>query len=128
MPTDAEHADKYRESRALLNGPLRGAGAWEATAAFYAAVHLVERLAAADGIHHSRHVGAASRAGYLARHADHVVIAPALAALLSASMVARYESPAAFAAAFPGDTVEAMLIGKMLLAIEEHVTARLGGL
>ncbi len=128
MPTDAEHAAKYHEARALLNGPLRGAGAWEATAAFYAAVHLVERLAAADGKHHSRHVGPTSRAVYLANHSDHVALAPALAALFSASMVARYESSAAFTAAYPGDVVGRVLIGQMLSAIETHVAAQLGGL
>src|SRR5437899_3250684 len=104
MPAESEHEAKYRENRALLDGPpalSTVSGPWAATIAFYAAVHLVERLAAREGVHHAKHVGTASRAKYLATHPVHAVIGPELAALLSASIVARYEAPATFTAGYP---------------------------
>jgi len=129
MPAESDHAQKHRENRALLAGPPPLAAvspAWAATVAFYAAVHLVERLAARDGVHHTRHSGQASRAGYLARHPTHHVLAAHLATLLSASIVARYEGPGAYAAAFPGDTTQRLLIDTHLAAIEAHVAAAIG--
>jgi hypothetical protein len=128
MPSETEHAEKYRQNRAMLDGPpvlSSVSGPWAATVAFYAAVHLIEQLAAHDGIHHARHVGQASWAGYLATHPVHSVLVPDLSALLSASLVARYESAAAFTAAYPGDTVQAVLIDQCLAAIESHVRTHL---
>ncbi len=124
MPSKAEHAEKYRQNRAILDGPpmlSSLSGPWAATVAFYAAVHLIEKLAAKDGIHHARHVGPASRAGYLATHPIHRVLYSQLSALFTASLVARYESDMAFTAAFPGDVVQTTLIDKCLAAIELHV-------
>src|SRR5436189_531183 len=110
MPAEAEHAEKYQQNRAMLDGPPALSsvnGPWAATVAFYAAIHLIEQLAAHEGIHHARHTGQASRAGYLATHPVHGVLGSHLNALLSASLIARYESATAFATAYPGDTVQA---------------------
>ena len=51
MPTDAEHLAQYQHNHTLLyaNGGLwRASPSWAAVVAFYAALHLVERLAALD--------------------------------------------------------------------------------
>ena len=128
MPDESEHEAKYRENRVLLNGPpalSSVSSPWAATVAFYAAVHLVEQLAARDAIHHTRHTGMASRARYLAMHPIHHVIGPDLSALLSASIVARYETVAAFAGGYPGDIVQTRLIDTHLAAIETHAAAHL---
>lgn len=128
MPDETEHEAKYRENRELLNGPpplSTVSRSWAATVAFYAAVHLVEQLAARDGVHHTRHTGMASRARYLATHSIHHLIGPDLSALLAASIVARYETIAAFAAGYPGDVVQTRLIDTHLAAIEAHATAHL---
>jgi hypothetical protein len=128
MPTEAEHAEKYRQNRAMLDGPpalVTVSPPWAATVAFYAAVHLVEQLAARDGTHHARHVGQASRARYLALHPVHNVLGADLSALLSASLVARYESAAAYATAYPGDTTQRVLIDQCLAAIEAHAQTQL---
>jgi hypothetical protein len=98
---------------------------WAATVAFYAAVHLIEQLAARDGVHHARHVGPASRARHLAIHPVHHVLGADLSALFSASLVARYESAAAYATAYPGDTTQARLIDQCLARIESHVRTHL---
>jgi hypothetical protein len=128
MPTEVEHAEKYRANRAILDGPppLSSVSApWAAIVAFYAALHLIEQLAAREGIHHTRHTGHASRDRYLAFHPDHNVLAASFGALLSASLVARYESAAAFAAAFPGDAVQSRLIDQCLAEIESHARLHL---
>ena len=128
MPDESEHAEKCRQNRVVLDGPpalSSVSGSWAATVAFYAAVHLIEQLAAHDGIHHTRHVGQASRAGYLATHPVHRVLGPNLSALLSASLVARYESATAFVTAYPGDTVQRILIDQCLAGIEAHVRLHL---
>lgn len=128
MPDETEHDAKYRENRAILDGPPAFSTVskpWAAIVAFYAAVHLIEQLAARDGVHHTRHTGSALRALYLATHAVHSVIGPELSALLSASMVARYETVAAFDSGYPGDVVQVELIEKHLAAIESHVAVHL---
>lgn len=128
MPDEAAHAEKHRSNRSLLDGPpplSSLSGPWAATVAFYAAVHLIEHLAAHEGIHHARHVGQASRTRYLATHPTHHVLSNYLIALFSASLIARYESAAAFTAAYPGDVVQAVLIDQYLAAIEAHVRTHL---
>lgn len=127
MPSEAEHQAKYLECLALLGGPPPLASVsrpWAATVAFYAAVHLIEMLAARDGVHHTRHSGVASRNWYVAQR--HPSIYANFSALYSASLLARYEPPAAFAAAYPGDTVEEVLIGRCLDALQTYMVVTLG--
>jgi hypothetical protein len=126
MGTEAEHQLHYQESRALLDGPpplIVSSKSWATTVAFYAAVHLVERLAARDGKHHRRHSGDGSRNTYLARHLVHRIIKADFMALYSASLIARYESPTVFAVAYPGDVVQTQLIDGCLTNIEAYVAA-----
>jgi hypothetical protein len=124
MATEAEHHAKYAECRAVLNGLpalITISGAWAATVAFYAAVHLVERLAARDNRHHTRHSGLASRNSYVTSHPNHRVVASDFMALYTALLVARYDPPTAFALAYPGDTVKTQLIDGCLARIETYV-------
>ena len=61
MPSSAEHRAKYEANRQLLDTGNNGAplstldGFWAATVAFYAALHLVDRLAARVPYHPGNH-------------------------------------------------------------------------
>jgi hypothetical protein len=123
MPSDAEHLAAYTENRGLIAPVMAINSRWASVVAFYAAVHLVERLAANDGIHNQRHTGNDSRQIYLAAHPVHsasTVLAD-LTALRAASEIARYQSVAAFSAAFPGAAVKTQLIDVRLVRIEDYV-------
>lgn len=117
MPSSAEHQEKYLENRAFLdaNGGLAAAQPiWASVVAFYAALHLDERLAARQNIHHGNH---ALRTTYLSRHRLHRVIYPAFEALRNASEVARYGTANQFQRLVPTANVQAVLIDKHLVAI-----------
>jgi hypothetical protein len=125
MPTDAEHQAKVQHNTATLaaNGGLVATSeCWAAVVAFYTALHLVERLAAQNGIHHTRHNGMGSRRMYLASHAAHNQILADYMALQSASELARYHSMAAFQAAYPTGATQTQLITGCLGRIEQYVT------
>lgn len=126
MPSLAEHNDKYADNMAFLvsNGGLISQNSmWASVVAFYAAVHLVERLAAHEGVHNRCHVGTfQSRQLYLAGHPKHSVILADFSSLRTASEIARYQSIQAFDRAFPGKAVEIRLINRCLANIEKHVT------
>jgi hypothetical protein len=124
MPTDVEHTAVYRDNRTVLDGSgglLSTNSRWAAVVAFYAAVHLIERLAAQDGCHHTRHSGANSRQIYLAAHPVHHVLLHHLTALRTASELARYHSLSTFESAFPAADVDEQLVGVHLRAIEQYV-------
>jgi len=58
MPTPEEHLIKYKLNRKFLdsNGGLGNQEErWATIVAFYAALHLVERLAARESRHHTSH-------------------------------------------------------------------------
>lgn len=123
MPTAAEHRDKHADNRALLdaNGGLETSNeCWAAVVAFYAALHLIELLAAAQNLHHRRHTGRGSRQRYLASHPQHTVVLSDYTALETASHVARYDSLPAFRAAFPAGVVRQQLIDGCLVRIEQY--------
>lgn len=125
MPSDAEHLAKYRDNRAFLDGPpplSARSPVWAATVAFYAAVHLVELLAAREGRHNAGHVGPNSRDLFLTGHPRHHVILADYNALRAASEVARYYTLHTFAASFPGNRVQTHLIDGCLAAVERHVS------
>ena len=124
MPDLSEHEDKYKDNRTFLSfqGCLTTVNkGWAAVVAFYSAVHLIEKLAAAEGIDNYRHTGNGSRELYLSRHPRHYLLLQDLDALRVASEYARYESIGAFTAAFPGTTVRDTLISKRLKRIEDYV-------
>ena len=121
MPSSAEHQEKYLENRAFLdaNGGLASLEpVWASIVAFYAALHLVERLAARQNIHHWNH---ALRTTYLRRHRLHRVIYSAYEALRAASELARYGTANQFQRLVPTANVQTVLIDTHLVAIETYV-------
>jgi hypothetical protein len=128
MPTDIEHAQKHQDSVRVLNahgGLVAISEPWAAVVAFYAALHLVERLAAQSSVHHQRHSGVGSRHRYLARHPHHHQILADYMALQSASEIARYESMTAFQMAYPSGSTQTNLINGCLARIDQYVTVTL---
>ena len=94
-----------------------------AVVAFYAAVHLIERLAAAEPrgpIHHGTHI---QRNNYLGRHRAHRVLVKHYTELKLAAEISRYGTVKQFATDYPAATVQSVLIDTHLVTIEDYVTA-----
>lgn len=123
MPKASEHKTKAEHNRQFLNGiAVDTFPDWAAVAAFYTAVHLVERVRAASGDGHSQdHDG---RLSYVAT--VHGEIHTAYHILQNASMLARYQSRGDFFTQFQAEDVQQRLIDQFLVAIEAYVVARLG--
>src|SRR5436309_2871383 len=119
MPSSKEHKEKAERNRHALDELIatNGAPEWIAVVAFYTTLHLVERLAACENLHHSKHP---DRLNYLTRHKQHRVIHPHVLAIFDASLVARYGTVNQFAKAYPGTTVVDVLVNKHLAAIEAY--------
>jgi hypothetical protein len=123
MPSSAEHRDKHAANRQLLDTGNNGSplstldGCWAAVIAFYAALHLVDRLAARLNYHPSNHP---DRLSFVA--GQHRPILTAYNALKTASELSRYGTLNQFSRAYPGTTVQDILIDQKLVAIETYVT------
>jgi|GEM_PF-1731728 len=121
MPSSKEHRDKADQIRAFL-GQLVSTNAepaWIAVVAFYTAMHLIERLAACENIHNSKHP---DRLNYLIKHKKHRAIHADFQTLFDASLVARYGTVNQFQKAFPSAAV-ATLVNHHLAGIEAYVNA-----
>src|SRR4051794_39629137 len=119
MPRSSEHKEKAERNRLFLNS-IKGNAAyadWAAVVAFYAAMHLVERLAAYNNIHHTSH---AVRLSWVSK--PHRPIYVAFSVLYDASCTARYGTANQFPSASPGNTVETVLVDQHLATIEAYVT------
>jgi hypothetical protein len=122
MPSSAEHRDKHAANRQLLDTGNNGTplstldGCWAATVAFYAALHLIDRLAARLNYHPSNHP---DRLAFVS--SQHRPIFAAYNALKTASEIARYGTLNQFNKAYPGTTVQDVLIDAKLIAIETYV-------
>lgn len=122
MPSSAQHREKAERNSLCLQALLGGSSPeWMAVVAFYTALHFVERLAACDNVHNAKHP---DRLDYLKRTKKHRCIYTAFLALFDASLVARYGTVNQFNAAYPGDTVEKILVKNHLSAIEKHVASQ----
>jgi hypothetical protein len=121
MPNSKEHREKAQRNRDVLDA-VKGTATpdWIAVIAFYTALHLVERLAAKDMVHHDKHQ---DRLHYLARHQQHRTIHTAFSSLHDAAHIARYGTVNQFDKAYPGDVVEKQLVGKCLKDITFYVDA-----
>jgi hypothetical protein len=121
VPDAAQHKAKYEANRARLDAGFAAVDpAWAAVVAFYAAVHLVERLAAADPrgpVHHRNHK---DRDDYVQRR--HRKILNDYGALRDASETSRYGTVNQFDSQFTAATVQSQLIDTHLVAIEQYVT------
>jgi hypothetical protein len=124
VPNSSEHQTKARLNRAFLNangGLAGGDNAWVAVVAFYTALHLVERLAARESIHHTGAGAHGKRLRYLDTHAQHDVIYQNYLELKTAAEIARHGTVAQFTRAYPGNTTQTILIDTHLVAIETYV-------
>ncbi|MBY0456455.1 MAG: hypothetical protein K2V38_03900 [Gemmataceae bacterium] len=123
MPKASEHKTKAAHNRRFLDGIDRdGFPDWAAVAAFYTAVHLVERVRAASGDGHSE--GHDDRLSYVAN--NHGEIHTAYHILQNASMLARYQSRGDFFNQFQPEDVQQRLVDQFLAAIDAYVVTRLG--
>jgi hypothetical protein len=120
MPSSREHKEKADLNRATLSRLIANneAPEWMAVVAFYTAMHLVERLAACENIHHSKHP---DRLAYLTRHKQHRSIHVEFQTIFDASLVARYGTANQFAKAYIGDAIVDTLVNKHLKTIETYV-------
>src|SRR5262245_52549053 len=117
MSSSAEHKEKAQQILDFLHsGSLTPEGA--AIVAFYAALHLVERLCACDNLHIANHH---ERLSWLNKHKKHRAIHADFVTLYDASRVARYGTCNQFKTAYPGDTVRKRLVQQNLAAIIRHV-------
>ena len=122
MPSSIEHRAKYEANRQLLDSGNNGGTlstlnpCWAATVAFYAALHLVDRLAARNNYHPVNH---GDRLAYVS--SQHRPILAAYNALKTASEIGRYGTVNQFDKAYPGTTVQGILVDQRLVAIETYV-------
>jgi hypothetical protein len=124
MPRSPEHHAKYSRNRAFLNTGLAAVNPeWAAVVAFYAAVHLVERLAAVEPRGPRHHRTHADRVDYLARHPQHSVLLADYQVLQVASEISRYGTVHQFHSRYGGGVVQDQLIDVHLAAIEQYVAA-----
>jgi hypothetical protein len=125
MPSSAEHQAKYTANRQLLNTGNNGAplstldGCWAAIVAFYAALHLVDQLAALINLHPTPPGAHGTRLRFVSTR--HRAIFADYNDLKVASEIARYGTVNQFNRAFPGNTVQNVLINQKLVAIETYV-------
>lgn len=124
MPNSAEHRAKYELNRAFLDtGLATTQPEWAAVVAFYAAVHLIERLAAVEvrgPVHHRTH---GEREAYILRHRQHRILLRDYRKLQEASELSRYFTLHAFRSMYTAPTVQSQLVDAHLAAIEQYVTA-----
>lgn len=124
MPNSSEHRAKYDLNRAFLDTGLAATQPeWAAVVAFYAAVHLIERLAAVERkgpVHHRTHQ---QRVAYLGYHARHRALFADYRELQEASEISRYGTPRQFQSRYTAATVQSQLIDTHLAAIELYVAA-----
>jgi hypothetical protein len=122
MPSADQHRIKAESNRRFLDTiSLDDFPDWVVVAAFYTAVHLVERLRAAghgDSTSHEDRLAYVQAELPTIHTADHV--------LLNASLLARYQSRGDFFAQFQCLDVRDRIVGQFLAAIEAHVTAHFG--
>ena len=117
MPSADQHRRKAESNRRFLDSiSVDDHPDWVVVAAFYCAVHWVERLRAAAGDGHSTSHG--ERLAYV--QARHLKIHTAYHILQNASMLARYEANATFFAQFQREIIVERLVGRYLKEIENY--------
>ena len=122
MPSSKEHKAKADLNRAFVDSVKDNLAFsdWVAVAAFYAAMHLIERLCAKENTHHISHN---SRNAWVNRHLGYSDTQIAFSALYDASRIARHGTLNQFNKAYPGDKVQRLLVDDHLAKIESYVAA-----
>jgi hypothetical protein len=123
MPTASQHKGKAEHNRKFL-GEIRidAYPDWVAVAAFYTAVHLVERLRAASG--HGDSTDHEDRLTYV-QHVHPAIHTP-YHLLQNVSLLARYQSNADFFAQFQPEDIRVRIVEGSLPVIEQYVVRCLG--
>ena len=128
MPSSAEHSAKHQANRHLLDIGNNGTplstldGCWAAIVAFYAALHCVDRLGAIavpQQLHPTPPGAHGKRLRFL--YTTHRPIYAAYNDLKTASEIARYGTLNQFNRAYPGPTVQGILVDQKLAASETYV-------
>ena len=124
MPNSKQHQAKASHNRAFLASiNLNDFPDWAAVAAFYGAVHLVERLRTlrpnASDQHSTDHQ---DRLQFVQSH--HRAIHTQLHELFNASIIARYQTVQSFRSQFSLADVQNTLIDSYLVDIENYVAAQ----
>ena len=115
MPKPKQHQEKADHNRQFLGSITNDSFCdWQATSAFYVAVHLVEKLRAYHGEHSENH----DDWDRVVRR-DYARIYNAYHQLFNASIIARYKSIMAFN--IPPREVKTKLIDGFLVEIENFV-------
>jgi len=123
MPIASQHKSKAEINRRFLDTiDIDDFPEWKVVAAFYVAVHLVERLRAATNDGHS--TSHEDRLNYV--QIVHPDIHTSYHVLQNASMLARYQSRGDFFNQFQSNEVAETLIGRYLSGVERYVIDRLG--
>ena len=119
MPSADQHRNKAERNRRFMESiSLDDFPEWVVVAAFYTAVHLIERLRAAAGDGDS--TSHEDRLEYVQHHLpDHIHSAYQI--LQNVSMLARYQSTADFYAQFQAEDVATQIVGNRLARIEQYV-------
>ena len=130
MPNSSQHQARAAHNRAFLGTiNLANHRDWAAVVAFYAAVHLAERLRTLAPHAKDQHsINHQDRLQYIHRH--HSAIHTELHELYNASVIARYQTINSFNTQFTVADVQNVLIGTYLTTIENYVAnqfAPLGG-
>lgn len=121
MPSADQHRSKLERNRKFLNSiSVNDFPEWVAVAAFYTAVHLIERVRAKAGDGDS--TSHEDRLEYV-QHRLPSEIHSAYHVLQNVSMLARFQSVADFFAQFQPDDVEREIVAKRLSKIEDYVRA-----
>ena len=121
MPNSKQHREQASHNTAFLAAiDVQRFPDWAAVVAFYAAVHLVERLRAKVGEHSINHI---DRLAFLRRPAYRNTLFKAFHVLYNASLIARYETAGSFSSQFAPADVKNVLIDQHLASIDQHVAA-----
>jgi hypothetical protein len=119
MPSADQHRNKAERNRLFLDSiSLQDFPEWVVVAAFYTAVHLVERLRAAAGDGDS--TSHEDRLDYV-QHRLPAEIHSAYQILQNVSMLARYQSMGDFFNQFQPAEVAEQIVNNRLVRIEKHV-------
>lgn len=123
MPNSQQHKDKALHNRAFLNSiDVNKYPDWAAVAAFYTAVHLVERLRTRlpnpSQQHSTDHI---DRLQFV--QSSHRPIHTDYHQLFNAALIARYQTVYSFNTQFKPADVQSVLINQYLVNIEKYVTS-----
>jgi hypothetical protein len=123
MPNSKQHQDKAQHNRTFLNSlDLHQYADWASVAAFYTAVHLVERLRTHLRDPADQHsIDHGDRLRFVQR--SHRGIHTPFHELYNAALVARYQTINSFNTQFSDADVKSILVDTYLVEVEKYVAS-----